>query len=102
MNIEAIQQMCKANAIRWTEHVMLRLIKRGISRIDVKNALESGEIIEQYMEDYPYPSCLVLGSAASGEYIHIVCGFGESELWVITAYHPNSDEWSDDFRKRAV
>jgi hypothetical protein len=91
-----------ADAIRWTEHAMLRLIKRGISRNDVKHALESGEIIEQYPDDYPYPSSLVLGVSDSDERFHIVCGYGENELWIITAYHPDLGEWTDDFRKRVA
>ena len=100
MNVEEIRRLCEDNKIRWTEHVMLRLIKRHISRSDVKHALEIGEVIEQYPDDYPYPSCLVLGAAVSGEYIHIVCGVGELELWIITAYYPDRNEWTDDLRKR--
>ncbi|MCI6126973.1 MAG: DUF4258 domain-containing protein [Enterocloster clostridioformis] len=44
--------------------------ERDISRIDVKNCLLKGEIIEQYPDDFPHPSCLVFGYAANNKVIH--------------------------------
>jgi hypothetical protein len=64
------------------------------------NALIHGEIIEEYPNDYPYPSCLVLGLSPAGKHLHIVCGMSENTLWLITAYYPNPDEWSGDFSVR--
>jgi hypothetical protein len=42
----------------------LRLRERGIKRADVINCIQSGEIIEQYLDDMPFPSCLILGGEA--------------------------------------
>ena len=77
-----------------------RLFQRGISIDDVVSALTSGEIIEQYPSDYPFPSCLVLGHTNKGAALHIVCGSNGIELWLITAYFPNPSEWTDDYRER--
>jgi len=79
---------------------MIRMLKRNISMPDIENALMSSEIIEQYPDDYPYPSCLILGLDANNNYIHVVCGISEIELYLITAYYPNPDEWSEDFKVR--
>ena len=98
--IDTIRQLCEAEALRWTNHVLIRLIQRKITTDDVVCALLNGEIIEQYPTDYPYSSCLVLGIARNGETLHIVCGVGEDELWLITAYYPNHDEWTNDYRER--
>jgi len=40
---------------------------------EVLEALETGEIIEEYPEDAPYPSCLVLGRTLRGRPLHLVC-----------------------------
>ena len=77
-----------------------RLIQRNIALEDVKCALSGGEIIEQYPQDYPYPSCLVLGMVINKRCLHIVCGLGNNELWLVTAYYPDVNEWSDDFKVR--
>ena len=59
-----------------------------------------GEIIEQYPNDYPYPSCLICGKNISGEIIHIVLSDEGNSSRIITAYFPDADKWSKDFKNR--
>jgi len=75
-------------------------MQRKISTDDIIRVLTDGEIIEQYPDDYPYPSCLVNGQTLDKQPLHVVCGFGNNELWIITAYHPDAVEWSPDFKAR--
>jgi hypothetical protein len=42
-------------------HAIQRLAQRHISVQDVRHVLETGEVIENYPDDIPYPSALVLG-----------------------------------------
>lgn len=100
MDIEDLRKLCSSGAIRWTYHVLKRLIQRGISQSDVLHAIQDGEIIEQYPDDYPYPSCLLLGDDTAGDALHVCCGRGDDEIWMITAYHPNPDEWEFDLKTR--
>ena len=58
------------------------------------------EIIEQYPDDYPYPSCLILGMSIEDKYLHVVIGNHESDLFLITAYFPSFDKWESDFKTR--
>ena len=102
MDITDLQKLCAVDAIRWTDHVMKRLLLRGISQADVLQAIHSGEIIEDYPNDYPYPSCLLLGTATSRNALHVCCGQGPGEIWMITAYHPDPDEWEADLKTRRV
>lgn len=91
-----LRKLCQEDAISWTNHVLQRLIQRGISVSDVIEAIMTGEVIEDYPDDYPYPSCLVLG----GNKLHVVCGIGEGKLWIITAYRPTLDKWENDLKTR--
>lgn len=100
MDIEKARHLCTDETIVMTQHVSYRCRERGITLEDIKQAIMQGKIIEDYPEDYPYPSCLVLGSSAAGQPIHVVCGVGEGRLWIITAYYPNLDKWDADFRTR--
>jgi hypothetical protein len=100
MNTDEILQLYEIGAIRWTDHVIKRMIQRGISRTAVKHVLIGGKIIEQYPDDYPYPSCLVLGRVSGDRPLHVVCGIGNEELWIISAYYPDPQKWSDGFEKR--
>ena len=100
INMDLIRQLVKEKRIRWTNHVIVRLLQRNIAQIDVENALLSGEIIEEYENDYPYPSCLVYGINLNNKILHVVCGTNDTELWIITAYYPDSKEWENDLKTR--
>ena len=100
LDMHIIKQMVKDNRIRWTNHIMIRLLQRNITQKDIENVLLKGEIIEEYENDYPYPSCLICGSNLKNEILHIVCGLGEMEIWVITAYYPDIKEWEEDLKTR--
>lgn len=73
LNIQKIRKFITEGKIRWTNHVVIRLFQRNISQEDVENALLNGEIIEEYQNDYPYPSCLVYGLNIKNDVIHVVC-----------------------------
>lgn len=100
IDVNDLRKLCTVGAIRWTGHVLKRLMQRGISQADVIQAIQTGEIIEQYPTDYPYPSCLTFGFSVDGRVLHVVCGLGEDQIWMITAYYPNPDEWETDLKTR--
>ncbi len=100
MNLGDLQRLCEDGSIRWTDHVLKRLLQRGIRQSDVIQAIQSGEIIDDYPDDYPYPNCLLLGGDTAGGALHVRCGRGLGEIWMITAYHPDPDEWESDLKTR--
>lgn len=73
---------------------------RMITTSEVRRVVDEGEVIEDYPQDVRGHSCLMLGYGEGGRAIHIVCSPKDEYLAVITAYLPNKDEWSDDFRVR--
>lgn len=83
-----------------TKHMTKRFNERDIKLRFIQSTLLNGEIIEQYPNDYPYPSCLVLNFLNGETPIHVCVGLGEGKLWIITAYYPNTNEWEDDFKTR--
>ncbi len=100
MDIESIRNYCREEKLRWTQHIFRRMIQRGITMNDVTEAVMSGEIIEEYPDDYPNSSCLVLGYLRDNVSLHVVCGINNDELWLITAYYPSMDKWQEDCRTR--
>lgn len=99
-NINIIKEKVKEHKIRWTNHVMIRLLQRNITQKDVEKAILNGEIIETYEKDYPYPSCLIYGLNMNNKVLHVVCGINEVELYIITAYYPDNIEWENDMKTR--
>ena len=69
IEIETLRKYFHEDKVFVSAHAAERFNQRGITVRDIRMAINSGEIIEQYPEDYPYPSCLVLGKNLCGEYI---------------------------------
>jgi len=64
--------------------------ERKISKEEVRAALEQGETIEDYPEDWPFPSQLMLGIVEDRP-LHVVAGFDEQTgiCYIVTVYDPN-------------
>ena len=100
IEIENLRKYFLQDKIFMTEHAAERFRQRGINIRDIRNAINVGEIIEQYPDDYPYPSCLVLGKSLIGEKIHVVLSDEGTSSRIITAYFPDVKKWSEDFKNR--
>lgn len=100
LNIQTIREMFENKKIDWTMHCLNRLNQRDILIADVKNAIKNGDIIEYYYDDYPYPSCLILGFSTRNQVLHVVCGMSNDFVHVITAYYPDDDNWKEDMKTR--
>jgi len=100
LNIEDIRYLCNDENIAITKHAKNRLFERGIKVGDIQNAIMTGEIIEQYEDDKPFPSCLILGLNENNNYIHIVVSKNHGYLYIITAYIPDENEWESDLKSR--
>ncbi len=100
LDISELRKLCTPQSIRITLHAAKCLEQCGIFLSDVIACIMNGEIIEQYPDDYPYPSCLILGFSLGNKFLHVVIGHHETELFLITAYFPSSDKWENDFKTR--
>lgn len=99
MKIEDLQKLNCIENIRVTLHAAKRLEQRGISIENVIAGISTGEIIEEYPTDYPFPSCLILG-IANDKPIHIVASTDGESIWLITSYRPDIGSWEKDFKTR--
>jgi hypothetical protein len=77
------------------------MVQRAISEIEVRHVIATGEIVEDYPNDTPYPSRLVLGWSGRRP-IHVVVAdnVDDQENIVITVYEPDPAEWEPDFKRR--
>ena len=98
--IERIKKQIETEDYRFTIHALERCVEGRISPNEVKYAMLSGEVIEDYPEDKYGPSCLIYGVTKAGRILHVQCSL--DPVWVITAYDPtlNPDEWESDFKRR--
>ncbi len=82
-------------------HALKRMDERGITSDDVHHILATGKVIEDYPDDVPYPSRLILGWCGDRP-LHVVVAtkIDTGETIVVTGYDPYRDEWDEGFERR--
>jgi len=97
LNVESIK---RREQIKFTDHARLEMEKDGISADDVLNAIENGKVIEEYVNDRPFPSCLLYGKSDENP-IHVVCALPQhvNMLIIVTVYIPDPMRWIE-FKRR--
>jgi hypothetical protein len=84
-------------------HALRRMFERQISVDDVRAVIGSGETIEDYPDDRPYPSRLVLGwRGARPVHVVVAQNMSDNEFIVVTVYEPDGELWEHDFRRRTT
>jgi hypothetical protein len=82
-------------------HAVQRMFERRISARNVRQVLQSGEMIEDYSEDMSAPGGLISHKPGQRP-IHVVMAENtrDAELVVITVYEPDRAQWKPGFRDR--
>lgn len=95
--LEKIKSAIIKGRINMTDHADEELANDEILDEDLFHSVLHGEIIEDYSDDKPFPSCLVYGKDQKGRHIHSVwaCSTGHDIAIVITGYIPDPDRWID-------
>lgn len=88
-------------SVEWRIHALQQMSVRNISRAEVLEILFSGETIESYPEDIPYPSFLLKGFVKERP-LHVVIAYADhlNVIFVVTAYEPDNQKWDSEFRRR--
>ncbi|MDD5633552.1 MAG: DUF4258 domain-containing protein [Methylococcales bacterium] len=78
-----------AGRVVWKRHALERMMERRISRIEVKQVILLGNIIEYYPDDYPIPNLIL--ATLQPEPLHVVVAYDSisQQCHVITAYRPD-------------
>ena len=66
----------------------------------VEETIKNGTVIEEYLDDKPYPSFLVLNfeNGNPNKPIHIVFAENSDKIIIITAYRPEESKWTNNSR----
>ncbi len=95
MFIEEITEAVKDDRIRFTDHAVEEANSDQLTFDEILFSVLRGQIIEDYPEDKPYPSCLVFGVTFLDKPVHSVWAYNKSTKWavLITVYRPDPKRW---------
>jgi len=96
-----IQLQLTNGQFAFSQHAFKRAVERNISDLEIRQAGQHVQCIEDYPDDKYAPSCLLLGFTESKRPLHIQVSYVESEfLKIITIYEPDPEEWYDFTKRR--
>ena len=97
-----IRNAVDAGRVLWKKHALERMMERGISRMQVRQAIAQGILIECYPDDYPLPSVLLATRQPAP--LHVVVAYDAETLQshIITAYRPDLAHFEADLMTRRL
>ncbi len=97
LDIEDIIEAIRDDRVQITDHADEEAQADRLSFDEILASVINGEVIEDYPDDGPYPSCLIYGSTFSGEPVHSVWAYNDENGWavLITIYRPDPERWLD-------
>ncbi len=104
MKDEVLNKIRKAvcnRTITFRLHAVEMMVERNILRDDIFSCINNGEVIEEYLNDYPLPSYLFC-YLSGGQNIHVVLSYDEKmgQVFIITAYRPDLLHFENDLKTR--
>lgn len=69
MDIGILKEYVIRGWIEWRKHIFQRMLEREISKIDVKQVILEGELINSYDNDQPFPRALFLRKLITVHYM---------------------------------
>lgn len=81
MNLERLRYKVKTGQYFISRHAQKRLDERNITNDELLKVIFEGEIIEDYPDDKPYPSCLMIKYVRENEPLYVVCAVNEFGIY---------------------
>jgi hypothetical protein len=88
MDIETIIDAIRNGRIRITDHADEEAHDDRLSFDEIYFSVFRGEVIEDYPDNEPYPSCLIYGDTFANDPVHSVWAYNHDTRWavLITVY----------------
>lgn len=93
MDIKKIKKHIKNKDYLFSEHADQERTKDNLTAEEIEQAVLSGKVIEERLDDPRGESRLVIGQSRNGKLIHIVIGLRLGKPVIVTNYLPSKEGW---------
>jgi len=94
MNLDLVKTKVSENEFLISDHADKEAAEEDIDIIEIRSAILAGEYLEEYEDTGRGESCLILGFVEQRP-IHVVCGWRNNKVVVITMYEPKPPKFAD-------
>ena len=105
VTFEKIKELVRRNEIKVSDHGYDEIAEDDIFIKDIIADVDNGIIVEDYPEYPKGPCVLVLEKDRDARPIHVVWGIPKGASCpavVVTAYRPDANMWTDNFKRRRI
>jgi hypothetical protein len=100
--IDEIRKKIADSRFELSKHATDQSLLRGVRVQEIREAIATGEVIEDYPNDKYGPSCLILGITQMLRPLHVQCSYPSRDLIkIITLYEPDPEIWIDFKARRS-
>lgn len=93
MDFKEIKKFINKKDYLFSEHADEERTKDKLSVAEIEEAILSGNVIEERLDDPRGESRLISGKSQNGKLIHAVIGLRFGKPVIVTNYLPGKDEW---------
>ena len=98
--LKIVQSLIKQKKYLVRLHARERMLEREITFQETRESLENSRIIEEYLDDRPFPSFLAFGFTSNNRPLHTIWALDDKNLaYLISAYEPDPEMWIN-FKER--
>ncbi|MCC7566344.1 MAG: DUF4258 domain-containing protein [Methanomicrobiaceae archaeon] len=90
---DRMAELVLKDAVLISRHARIRMFERNIRTDDIIGIITDGEVIEEYHDDEPCPSLLILGFI--GEKAYHAVAICDDHVRLITTYAPSEEKWTN-------
>lgn len=89
-----LREKFAAERFEFSRHALDQSMLRMISVREIREAIQTAILIEDYPDDKYGPSCLLLGFTLAARPLHVQCSYPTRPIVkVITVYEPDPADW---------
>jgi hypothetical protein len=67
LDLERVRAAAAADRIKWRYHALQRARQRAITRQQAKDVIQTGEIVEEHLDEEPFSKCLLMHEIQPGK-----------------------------------
>jgi hypothetical protein len=96
VDLEGLKAKFRRDEFELSQHAVDQTLLRHVSVQELREAVATSQIIEDYPTDKYGPSCLLLGFTSAARALHIQVSYPQRPLIkVVTVYEPDPGSWID-------
>lgn len=99
--LRRIRDQARSENLRITQHAHQEMVAEDIALDQLREAIETSELLENYPQHQRGACCLLAGQTSGGRPLHVVCTTAQPVLIIITVYEPKPPKWVTPKRRSA-